>query len=104
MRCTYTRGVKQTNRFTIPQNLYCFQPTCSHIGDYPMQLLERFLQLSNEEDALFYMWGHGYELDFGTKDSSYEHLKRLLDKVAGQSDVICCCNSEVFNKRKGKRE
>ena len=30
-------------------------------------------------DMLFYVWGHGYEFDFGTKGSSWDRLKSFCD-------------------------
>lgn len=95
---TYTRGVAPSKNFLPPDNPYRFQPTCSHIGKRSLALLDQFLQLPEDQDALFYLWGHGYELDFGTEYCSYEHMKRLLDKVAGRSDIVCCNNQEAFKK------
>ena len=42
------------------------------------------------------MWGHGYELDYGTDQGSYERLERLFKMVHEAKDVCCVTNRELF--------
>jgi len=42
------------------------------------------------------MWGHGYELDFGTKRGNYEHLEHLFQMISKVPDVVCVTNRELF--------
>lgn len=92
----YTRGIKSTRSFIVPSDFLELQPTCSHLDKNLFRLLKSFLEEKTEDDRLFYMWGHGYELDYGIKTSSYDRLKRVLDMVAGREDVICCCNGNAI--------
>lgn len=97
---TYTRGIRNTRCFDFPQDPLHLQPTCSHFNKHIFDLLDSFIQKETEEDQLFYIWGHGYELDFNTGGGTYEHLKRILDKVARHSEIICCSNAAALSRRK----
>lgn len=92
---TYTRGVRSTRSWAVPGDFLRLEPTCFHMGQDTMDLLDRFLKEETEEDRLFYMWGHGYEMTYNTPTGSFEYMKRLLDKVAGRQDIICCSNGEA---------
>lgn len=95
----YTRSVRSSKSFTVPENPLSYQPTCAHLDSRALELVDTFVQAEDQgEDMLCYLWGHGYEMDYGSKNSSYEHFKRLIDKVAGRSDIICCNNAEAFRR------
>ena len=58
-----------------------------------MELAEKFLSYEGGGDALFYVWCHGYELDF---NDSYGKLNELASLMTGQDDVICVNNTEFY--------
>lgn len=93
-----TKGHKR-ERFAFPEDPLLWNPTCWHINRDIEKLLDLFLSLPvQEEDMVFYMWGHGYELDFETmKRRNFWHtFERMLDKVAGDDSVIKCTNAEAM--------
>ena len=51
-----------------------------------------------QDDAFFLMFAHGYEFDFGTKESNWDKFKRICEAVAAQDDVIACSIGEAFRQ------
>lgn len=49
-----------------------------------------------EEDLFFLMFAHGYEFDFGTKESNWDKFRRICEAVASRDDVIACSIGEAF--------
>ena len=85
----YARTTGATKQFALPTDPYRLDATCLLIQKDVLTLAQRFIDAPPaQEDQLFYVWGHGYELDFGTKNSNWEKLKRLCDLMAGAKDVI----------------
>ena len=99
----YARTVMNTmgyskKRFTFPDDSLKLNPTCWHIDKDIEKLLDIFLSTPAEnEDMLFYMWGHGYELDFEAmkRRKFWDTFERMLDKVACDDSVIKCTNAEA---------
>lgn len=100
----YSRGIKNTHNFLIPNNFINLQPTCSHMDRDLFFLLNKFLNADDENDYLFYIWGHGYEFDYNIKSASYDRIKRVISMVATRDDVICCSNGEAVQYLYDKRE
>jgi len=42
------------------------------------------------------MFAHGYEFDFEMKESSWEKIKRLCDRVASHEEIICCSTADAL--------
>ena len=60
-------------------------------------LVESFKQAeAADRDLLLYLWGHGYEMDYGKGQASWDGLERLFASIAGQPDIVYCTNSEAF--------
>ena len=49
-----------------------------------------------DRDLLLYLWGHGYEMDYGKGQASWDGLERLFAAIAGQPDIVYCTNREAF--------
>jgi len=92
----YTRGVASTYSFAVPQDFIRLQPTCRFNDPRVTGLLDEFISSENPGDRLFYIWGHAYELDLNMGTGSCDHLKRLLEKVATRSDIVCASNAECL--------
>lgn len=88
---TYSRTVKTAKSFCFPEDPMELKITSWHINADTFSTLDRFVAMEEQEDdLLFLMFAHGYEFDFGTKESSWDKFKRICDRVAGCRDVICC--------------
>lgn len=70
---------------------------CWHISAKVFDKLDEFFQMdTSAEDAFFLMFAHGYEFDFGTKESNWDKLRRICEAVATHDEVIACSIGEAF--------
>lgn len=88
----YARGTTSTYGFDFPDDYLEWQPTCSILDDRLFELAEEFLK-DDGEDKLFYVWGHGYELDAFEK---YEALEKLITMMSEADDVVCVSNTDFY--------
>lgn len=100
----YARTVGSTHDFRFPEDPYHLPMTCWHISKKVFSELERFYEAKAEEDdLLFLMFAHGYEFDFGTKESNWYKFDRICRSVAEHSDIICCSTADAFAAHEGDR-
>ena len=90
-----SRTVTSTFDFT-PQktNLLRYNPTVYYIQPELDELVEKFLADDSDEDKLFYIWGHSYELDADM--ITWEHFEEVCKKLSGHADIFYGTNKEVF--------
>ena len=68
------------------------------LPDAAEELLREFIAApACKEDMVFFLWGHGYELDYGTELGSFAHLEKLFQMVSAAKDVCCVTNHELFD-------
>jgi len=89
----YARNVEDTFGFDLPQNLYEWEPTCHHNHSEIFELIETFLANDNNQDKLFYIWGHSYEFD---ADDNWEQIEKICRAFSKSEEVIFLTNSEVL--------
>ena len=90
----YARTIGKAKNFRRPEDLYHVPVTAWHIDKDVFQKLNSFLNADSEEDLFFLMFAHGYEFDFGTKESNWEKFRRICDTVARREDIVCCSTAE----------
>ena len=73
-------------------------PTCSICDDRCIELAKGFIDARADKDMLFYVWGHGYELDIF---NLYDRLESIVEMMR-DSDVSMVTNSEFYNVFKDK--
>ncbi len=54
---------------------------------------EQFLTLDGNEPALFYIWGHSYELDLY---DCWEQMEKFLAMISGKEDIFYGTNREIL--------
>ena len=61
----YARALETNGSFAPQKNLFRFQATCYHHGEWEnmFSLGEKFLSESSDNPQIFYIWGHAYEFD-----------------------------------------
>ena len=84
---------QSNHSFAIQQNLLCFSPTCHHDDENLFSLAEAFLASESDERQIFYIWGHSYEFD---GNHNWDRFEKLLDMLAGKSDIFYGTNAEVL--------
>lgn len=94
----YARGIMSGQGFAFPKNPMNVKPTCSHIDSYDSieSKFKAFLSNDTDDDKLFFMWGHAYELDFEMKEASWEKIERIFQLVSDKPDIIYCTNAQAF--------
>lgn len=89
----FARGTTATQNFRLPKYFMKWQPTCAISDENCISLAERFLKTECTKDMLFYVWGHGYELDHY---NSYDKLESLIKMMSEAEDVVLVTNAEFY--------
>ena len=89
----FARATTATSGFKLPKSWLKWQPTCSITENAVLKLAEKFLAKEAESDMLFYVWGHGYELDYY---DIWDRLDELIKMMTEAEDVICVTNAEFY--------
>ncbi len=92
----YARTIMHSHSFKLQDNPYLFKPTISLLKDKEAitELSDAFIEYSGDEIALFYIWGHSYEMDV---NDDWSFVEALFGKLSGREDVLYCTNSEAFD-------
>lgn len=93
MGIVYGRGVVSSYGFGCSENLLEYKPTCHFEDERLFEMAEKFLALPKDEKALFYIWGHSYELDI---NKSWERLEKFFGMISGREDVFYGTNIQCF--------
>lgn len=95
-------GGERTNSkpgYRFPEDPLAMLISCWHISSKTFERLDTFFNVDTEyEDAFFLMFAHGYECDFGTRESSWDKFRRICETVAGHDDVVVCSIGEAFRR------
>jgi peptidoglycan/xylan/chitin deacetylase (PgdA/CDA1 family) len=89
----YARTATPTGGFRLPGNLLAWNPSCHHTaaGD----LADAFLSRQESELALFFIYGHSWELDSGEPRNNWSYMASLLERLGGRSDTWYATAIEV---------
>lgn len=91
----YARAVTGTQKFSLPQNLLAWNPTCHHKNANLMKFADDFINNKpGRVPFLFYVWGHAYEFD---DDNNWEIIENFAEKISGKADVWYATNLEICN-------
>ncbi len=75
-------------------DLLRYHPTM-HFSDSRLdELADEFLSYEGDEERLFYVWGHSFELD--AHIVTWEAFEQFCKKISGKSDVFYGTNREVL--------
>ncbi len=86
-----------TNSFALPEYFMTWYPTCAFNAVNTFTLLQQFLDAEPTEDMLFYVWGHGYELDIGNSWDRFEEMIQMIAEAAAEDDsIVLVTNSEFY--------
>lgn len=87
----YSRTIRSTNTFNLPENFLRWEPTCHHNSN----LLDRVESFRRSRPfSLFYVWGHSFEF---TKDGNWEMMERFCQEMAETADVWYATNMELYS-------
>lgn len=90
----YSRTITPTYSFDLQKNLYRFNPTIHHVEfDKLFELAHKFIELKTDTPQIFYIWGHSYELDFG---STWDKFEEFCELISNNDDIFYGTNKEVL--------
>jgi len=103
----YARHARSTYAFDMPADPYMIQPTCHFLEEQVPALAKAFVERKittgvlqkNTEPALFYIWGHSYELR-RKGEEDYKKTEALLEYLSGREDIWYCTNLQLFEYKK----
>ena len=92
----YSRTITPSYSFDLQDNLYRFNPTVYYIEvEKLFELGEKFINLNPDKPALFYIWGHTYEMD--SPYISWEKFEEFCKLISNKDDIFYGTNREVFD-------
>ena len=91
----YARTVNSHQKFTLPEELLAWHPTCHHKNPKLNEFADQFLNLPTTfRSNLFYVWGHAYEFN---DDNNWEIIEKFAEKLSGKDDIWYATNIEICN-------
>lgn len=98
---SYSRTVKSTGDFMLPEDFLAWHPSCHHKDALP--LCDKFLKNIDSQwtHPLFYIWGHSHEL---RTEEDWQHIENILEKIAGNEKVWYATNIEIYNYMEAQKQ
>ena len=93
----YARTIKPTYNFDFPENSVFWHPTCHFMDERIEELAEKFTNIE-DQNAIFYIWGHSYEL---IEDKDFERFEKLCKILSGREDTAYLTNIQVIDALQG---
>lgn len=82
----YARTASPTSGFGLPASPLAWNPTCHHTAAAG-ELADAFFALSEGPLALFFVFGHSWELDTGESTNSWAYMESLAQRLGGRGDI-----------------
>ena len=89
----YARTVEPSHNFYLQKDLLYLSPTCHYRDEKLWQLAKEFIEMKEAKPALFYVWGHSYELDV---HEEWQQLEEFFAYVSGHEDIYYGTNEECL--------
>lgn len=91
----YGRTVEASYSFEIPKEPLKLKATCHHDDDMLFELAEKFLKAEPKENEqmLFYVWGHSYEFDV---NNNWDRIEEFCKMMSGKADIFYGTNRECL--------
>ncbi|WP_432422490.1 polysaccharide deacetylase family protein [Thermoanaerobacterium thermosaccharolyticum] len=90
----YSRTVRSTKSFRIPNNFLEWHPTCHHDQDV-IEKLKEFKSLKEwEQMPLFYVWGHSFEFE---RNDNWELIEEFCKMASFDETVWYATNIEIMD-------
>lgn len=92
LKIEYARTVQSTYSFHRPYDFLLWHPTIHHNDPLLKMTLDRFYQ-TDEELAIFYLWGHSYEFAL---DNNFRILEDFCSNISAHEEIWPATNHEIF--------
>ena len=87
----YSRTVKSTGKFNLPNDFLEWNPTCHH-SENILELADIFL--ATGIPSLFYIWGHSIEFE---RRNNWNLIEDFCGKLAKQENVWYATNIQIYS-------
>lgn len=94
LKVEYSRTVRQTENYQLPEKPLEWEPTCYHKNPKLMEIAENFLKCDRDELSLLYVWGHSYEFEV---DGNWELIERFCSLVSGRKEIWYASNIDIID-------
>ena len=89
--------------FSFPSDPLSLPMTGWHLKKDAIPKTQAFLDApAGTDDLFFLMFAHGYEFDFGTKESNWAKFEAICRLVSCRPEVICCSVGDAFRMHENK--
>ena len=97
----YSRTVKSTATFQLPEDWMRWHPTCHHRDALP--LCNRFMEELDSQWTLplLYIWGHSFE--FRT-DDDWAYMENVISTIANNEKIWYATNIEIYNYMEAQKQ
>lgn len=102
LKVAFARTINATNDFALPEDFLQWHPTCHFMQENIFALAEAFFALPEDAPALFYIWGHSYELD--REEGAWERFEAFCQKISGREEIWYASNGEICAYIQGYRK
>lgn len=92
----FARCTTATYSFALPEYFMTWYPSASILDNNLLSMAEQFVEAECTEDMLFYVWGHGYELDGSAKWETLDQLLSMMSDAANSGEVILASQAEFY--------
>ena len=89
----YARTINPTYDFELPDKPLVWNPTCHFKDEKTEELAQKFIELEDIE-AVFYVWGHSYEL---VTEEDWQRFEKLWKSLAFKFDISYSTNIQIIN-------
>lgn len=92
----YSRTVKSTKAFSLPQDFLLWHPSCHHKES--ADVVDAFLRCAEHHHPtpLLYIWGHSYEFAQENTPFTWEDMEALCQKLAHRDYIWYATNIEIY--------
>ncbi|MCQ6559487.1 polysaccharide deacetylase family protein [Paenibacillus mendelii] len=98
----YSRTVVSHHAFHLPEQFLTWHPTCHDNDPARPALTQKFLDPTNKDLLLFYVWGHGFEFDM--YEDAWEKIEAFCSEISGKPEVWYATNIEIYDYVKAVNE
>lgn len=89
----FARAYTPTYTYNLPDYFLDWHPSCHLFAPGLMDMAERFVEMTPSRDCLFYVWGHGYELD---QEDFYDEFEEFIKYMSESESVVFVTNTEFY--------
>lgn len=90
----FARGTTPTYDYALPTQFMKWMPTCGISDARVLDLAYDYINYEADDDSLFYVWGHSFELDAYDSYDIFESLVRMMK--ANEGEIVLVTNTEFY--------